>query len=59
MTDDNVRQIEDFAVQQNLQTIRNRVNELGSQNHWCSGWVGKESLLICQVSKTLQKLKKS
>ena len=29
MTDDNVRQIEDFAVQQNLQTIRNRVNELG------------------------------
>ena len=29
ITDDTVREIEDFAVSQNLQTIRNRVNELG------------------------------
>ena len=29
MTDDSIKEIEDFAVQQNLQTIRNRVNELG------------------------------
>ena len=29
MSDAAVREIEDFAVQQNLQTIRNRVNELG------------------------------
>ena len=29
MTEDSIREIEDFAVQQNLQTIRNRVNELG------------------------------
>lgn len=29
MTDQAVSEIEDFAVQQNLQTIRNRVNELG------------------------------
>ena len=29
MSDSAVREIEDFAVQQNLQTIRNRVNELG------------------------------
>ena len=29
MTADAIREIEDFAVQQNLQTIRNRVNELG------------------------------
>ena len=29
MSDASVREIEDFAVQQNLQTIRNRVNELG------------------------------
>jgi len=29
MTESSIREIEDFAVQQNLQTIRNRVNELG------------------------------
>jgi preprotein translocase subunit SecD len=29
MTDNAIQEIEDFAVQQNLQTIRNRVNELG------------------------------
>jgi preprotein translocase subunit SecD len=29
ITDETVREIEDFAVSQNLQTIRNRVNELG------------------------------
>ena len=29
VTDASVREIEDFAVSQNLQTIRNRVNELG------------------------------
>ncbi len=29
MTEDSIKEIEDFAVQQNLQTIRNRVNELG------------------------------
>ncbi len=29
MTADAIKEIEDFAVQQNLQTIRNRVNELG------------------------------
>jgi preprotein translocase subunit SecD len=29
MTQDSIKEIEDFAVQQNLQTIRNRVNELG------------------------------
>jgi preprotein translocase subunit SecD len=29
MSDAAIREIEDFAVQQNLQTIRNRVNELG------------------------------
>ena len=29
MSDSAIREIEDFAVQQNLQTIRNRVNELG------------------------------
>ena len=29
VTEDAVREMEDFAVQQNLQTIRNRVNELG------------------------------
>lgn len=29
ITEDSIRSIEDFAVSQNLQTIRNRVNELG------------------------------
>ena len=29
VNEDSVREMEDFAVQQNLQTIRNRVNELG------------------------------
>lgn len=29
ITEDSIRSIEDFAVTQNLQTIRNRVNELG------------------------------
>jgi preprotein translocase subunit SecD len=29
MTEDSIKEMEDFAVQQNLQTIRNRVNELG------------------------------
>jgi len=29
MTDQSIREIEDFAVKQNVQTIRNRVNELG------------------------------
>jgi len=29
ITEDTIRSIEDFAVSQNLQTIRNRVNELG------------------------------
>lgn len=29
ITDDSIRSIEDFAVTQNVQTIRNRVNELG------------------------------
>ena len=51
MTDDNVRQIEDFAVQQNLQTIRNRVNELGVSDPWCSGWAGKESSLISRCPR--------
>ena len=29
ITEDTIKQIEDFAISQNLQTIRNRVNELG------------------------------
>ncbi|MDP5054888.1 MAG: protein translocase subunit SecD, partial [Congregibacter sp.] len=29
ITEDSIRSVEDFAVSQNLQTIRNRVNELG------------------------------
>ncbi|GIR69158.1 MAG: hypothetical protein CM15mP74_04090 [Halieaceae bacterium] len=36
VTEQTIKQVIDYAVAQNLTTIRNRVNELGSLSLWCS-----------------------
>ena len=36
VTEQTIKEVVDYAVAQNLTTIRNRVNELGVSEPWCS-----------------------
>ncbi|BBI48536.1 hypothetical protein HORIV_09570 [Vreelandella olivaria] len=44
LSDQSVSEIQDYAINQNLTTLRNRVNELGLRSPWCSAKAPTKSL---------------
>ncbi len=52
MTDERLKEAREYAVQQNINILRNRVNQLASPSRWFSVRALTASWLSCRVSDT-------